>query len=33
MGNAPELDAQILTVENYVHRILGVAQNGYTLRT
>lgn len=32
MGNVPELDAQILTVENYVHKILGVAQNCYALR-
>lgn len=26
MGNTPELDAQIVTVQNYVHKILGVAK-------
>lgn len=27
MGNVPELDAQIVTVQNYVHKKLGVAKS------
>lgn len=27
MGNMPELDAQTVTVQNYVHKMLGVAKS------
>lgn len=27
MGNVPELDAQIVTVQNYVHKKMGVAKS------
>lgn len=27
MGSLPELDAQIVTLQNYVHKILGVAKS------